>query len=164
MPINSACTPMCGIRANAEDTIRREAHYRCPQDITCRGDGRCGEPACTCPADGPGTSRVTSPGSEAIAPRGLDGKLLHGTPMCARWYERAGDYRPWHYIRPTLTTPVPDVNPWAPQPLTTARREPGGQDVPGGEGAIFGDQRAPADLQAARDDLIRRLAPPGDAP
>jgi hypothetical protein len=19
-----------------------------------------------------------------------------GTPMCARWYERAGDYRPWH--------------------------------------------------------------------
>jgi hypothetical protein len=20
---------------------------------------------------------------------------VRGTPMCARWYERAGDYRPW---------------------------------------------------------------------
>lgn len=21
---------------------------------------------------------------------------MAGTPMCARWYERAGDFRPWH--------------------------------------------------------------------
>lgn len=33
---------------------------------------------------------------------------FRGTPMCARWYRRAGDYRPWH----PRSTPVPDATPW----------------------------------------------------
>ena len=32
MAITGDCTPLCGIRANAEDTVRREGHCGCPQD------------------------------------------------------------------------------------------------------------------------------------
>ena len=54
--------------------------------------------------------------------------------MCARWYELAGAYRPWQ-------------PPHEPHVIR--------DDRPG--------RYAPADLEAARDGLIRRLAPPGDA-
>lgn len=129
MAINSACGPHCGIRANAEDTLTREAHCPCG---TCH-DG-----------DAPAMSVSTIRGQDrASAPADLDGNPLRGTPMCTRWYELAGSYRPWQPPHMLIWDgPVADVNPRAPRPLTTARREPGGQDVPGGEGAIFGTQRA----------------------
>lgn len=30
--LTADCTPHCGIRSNAEGTVTREGHYRCPQD------------------------------------------------------------------------------------------------------------------------------------
>lgn len=68
MAITSACGPHCGIRCNAEGTVTREAH--CP----------CAECACPRPARTQ-ASAWTGPAPEV--------------PMCERWYERAGDSRPW---------------------------------------------------------------------
>jgi len=89
MAINSGCTPQCGIRANAEDTLRREGHYNCPQDLTCRGDGRCGEQACSCDPDRIGTSWVIGthadmPWQEVMLERDGLSYLPSGIPMCDR--------------------------------------------------------------------------------
>lgn len=108
MPITSACGHHCGLRSSAENTRTWTAH-------------------CDCAECHDGTAPVVISREDLTAG-------LAGTPMCARWYELAGAYRPWqpphepHVIR---------------------------DDRPG--------RYAPADLEAARDGLIRRLAPPGDA-
>lgn len=65
MAITSDCHPHCGIRSSAEGGATREGHCSCP-------DG-------PCPQADAGDIRI---------------KLI-GRPMCARWYERAGDRRPW---------------------------------------------------------------------
>jgi hypothetical protein len=94
MPLTSACGSHCGIRANAEDTMSREAHCGCGDP--CHSDGS---------APPPQVIRVSGQDAPA-APADLDGRPLRGVPMCARWYERAGDYRPWHYARPDVLSDV----------------------------------------------------------
>jgi hypothetical protein len=101
MPITSACGPHCGIRANAEDTLAREAH--CPCGDPCHAGGG---------AAAPQIIRLNGAAAIPAQPRDLTGSPLTGTPMCARWYEAAGDYRPWHPHR-RHSTPAPDVDPWA---------------------------------------------------
>jgi hypothetical protein len=107
MPLTSACGPHCLVRANAEDTIILEAH--CPCDELCHQ----GSPP-------PGYALNRNTADAAPAPAGLDGQPLRGVPMCTRWYERAGDYRPWqppHLVirdEPARhSTPVPAVDEWA---------------------------------------------------
>jgi hypothetical protein len=51
----------------------------------------CGDP-CRAGHAPPAAAR---PDGRAAGPRGLSGEPLTGTPMCARWYDRAGDHRPW---------------------------------------------------------------------
>ena len=72
-----AMTPDCGIRNNAEGAVTREDHCPCPE--------------CACPQAAAGTTKV---------------KTL-GRPMCSRWYERAGDHRPWD--PPQAPDPVHDA-------------------------------------------------------
>ena len=69
MAITSTCGPNCGIRPNAEGTFTTEGH-------------------CDCELCHDGTAPV-------VITRGDLTAGLRGTPMCDRWYERAGDYRPW---------------------------------------------------------------------
>jgi hypothetical protein len=80
--ITTSCGPHCGIRANAENTLTREGHCDC--DELCHAGSA---PAVTVSAIR-GQDRASGPAD-------LDGRPLTGTPMCARWYEQAGDYRPW---------------------------------------------------------------------
>ena len=77
MSLTSYCGHHCGIRSNAEGTFAREGHCDC---------GQC--------HDG---------GAPIVITREDLTAALRGTPMCDRWYERAGDYRPWHYVRPSLS-------------------------------------------------------------
>lgn len=72
----------CGIRANAEGTVIREGHCPCPE---CHAGAEDGFPA----------SRII----RAAGP-GLPDGIPPGRPMCDRWYERAGDYRPWQRAAP----------------------------------------------------------------
>lgn len=62
------CGPHCGIRSNAEGTLTREGHCDCGKP--CHPEGIMRE----------------------VPPDVVTGA---GRPMCARWYERAGDRRPW---------------------------------------------------------------------
>jgi hypothetical protein len=116
MPLTSTCGPHCGIRANAEDTLAREGHCSCGDP--CHPDG-------SPPAPPDRVIRQNGADVTMAQPTGLDGQLLRGTPMCARWYERAGDYRPWHYVRPSLVTVEhrPDISVMTVNP---AAREGGG--------------------------------------
>jgi hypothetical protein len=68
--ITSDCGPHCGIRSTAEGTGRVEGH-------------------CDCPGCHDGTAPIVLTRSDLLT-------TAPGTPMCARWYERAGDYRPWN--------------------------------------------------------------------
>jgi hypothetical protein len=108
MALTSECGPHCGIRANAEDSLSREAH--CPCKDPCHVIG--GIPPVL----------ITDRGSPqpVILQRGDVSFLPAGTPMCARWYELAGNYRPWlppHAIRDDGLVPAeirPGAIPWQP--------------------------------------------------
>jgi hypothetical protein len=98
--LTEKCGTHCGIRANAEDTLAREGHCDCGDP--CHPDG-------SLPASG--VIRLAGQAVNGTAPRAIDGSPLTGTPMCAAWYERAGDYRPWlgkHWI---IRHPAPAVPP-----------------------------------------------------
>ena len=75
MALTSTCGPHCGIRANAEDTMAREAHCSCGDP--CHPDGNA-PPSRIIRQAGP----YLYPPSQ---PFGLDGKPLHGIPMCESW-------------------------------------------------------------------------------
>lgn len=64
----------CGVTTSGDAT--REGHCPCPE---CHAGAEDGFPA----------SRIILAGGADLS------GLPAGKPMCDRWYERAGDYRPW---------------------------------------------------------------------
>lgn len=81
--ITASCGHHCGIRSNAESTFTREGHCDCAE---CH--------------DGLAPLVITREDLTAE---------LRGTPMCWRWYERAGDYRPWLRQQPPGHGPLPEA-------------------------------------------------------
>jgi hypothetical protein len=71
MAITDFCGVHCGIRSNAEGTVRTEGH-------------------CDCELCHAGTAPIVFTRSDLLT-------VTPGTPMCGRWYERAGDCRPWQH-------------------------------------------------------------------
>lgn len=65
----------CGVTTSG--TVTREGHCWCPE---CHAG----------PEDGFTASRII------LADGTSPADLPPGTPMCASWYGRAGEYRPWH--------------------------------------------------------------------
>jgi hypothetical protein len=125
MAITPECGPHCGIAGGADDTITREGHCDC-------GD------LCHPPGHAPPSVALRrGAGGESRQPLSQDGQPLHGVPMCARWYELAGDHRPWdgpHVIRDvTLVSWGPSLYGYEDSPpstLANADQEAARREVP----------------------------------
>jgi hypothetical protein len=110
MAITGDCGPHCGLRFNAEGTVRIEGHCDC---TGCH--------------DGAAPIIVTRGGLLTSGP---------GVPMCNRWYERAGGYRPWQRaprtIRDATLVGTADIRPdavsYRDSPPSTLAEPP--EDVP----------------------------------